>query len=192
MKFLLPNFLAVLFGAVNITAHPGAGVAEEAAALRSFYERSKRDLSHCAEHLPARGHVTRQVARRHQLAQAIRTAEGLVKRDLSDINKTHHVDEHYTVSTPAEILFTSNNSCVLSPETIEGPYCKSYRSNEFDLSRFRYTDIFEDVSGEFVRKDLTDGQSGVPMYVETQVIDIETCEPISNIYVEIWSKSGSA
>jgi hypothetical protein len=129
MQFSLPAFLTVLLGAVNITAHPGADHAEEAAAIRSFYQHSKRDLSHCAKQLQARGHLDKQIARRHQLARSLRIDEGLAKRALSDIDESHHVDEHYTVWTPAEILFSSNNSCVLSPETIEGPYCKFHKFN---------------------------------------------------------------
>jgi len=46
-----------------------------------------------------------------------------------------------------------------------------------------------DVGGEFVRNDLTDAQKGVPLFVQTQVIDIETCEPVDDIFVEIWSES---
>lgn len=45
-----------------------------------------------------------------------------------------------------------------------------------------------DVAGEFVRVDITDGEPGVPLYIDTQVIDVETCEPVPDIYLEIWRK----
>lgn len=43
-----------------------------------------------------------------------------------------------------------------------------------------------DVAGEFVRQDIIDGEEGVPLAVDVQVIDIETCEPVSGAYLEIW------
>ncbi|KAF5588984.1 protocatechuate 3 4-dioxygenase beta subunit [Fusarium pseudoanthophilum] len=146
-------------------AHPSHDHSAEAAVRREFLQHSRRDLSHCTEHLRARGHIDRQIARRRELARSLRLAEGLDKRALSDINKSHHSDEHYTFRTPPEILFGSNNSCILSPEVMEGPYY---------------------VAGEFVRKDITDSQEGVPLYIDTQVIDVNTCEPVPDIFVEIW------
>jgi hypothetical protein len=124
MRPSLPSLFAVLSFLTSISAHPGEDHTQEAAARRSFLQHSKRDLSHCDEHLQARGLKDQQIAHRHELARSLRTAEGLDKRALSDIQKTHHSEEHYTLWTSAEILFSSNNSCVLSPETIEGPYCE--------------------------------------------------------------------
>ncbi len=46
-----------------------------------------------------------------------------------------------------------------------------------------------DVSGERIRKDVTDGEEGVPLAVDIQIVDMETCEPIPNVYLEIWRKS---
>jgi protocatechuate 3,4-dioxygenase beta subunit len=37
-----------------------------------------------------------------------------------------------------------------------------------------------------VREDITEGQSGIPMVVEYQVIDVATCDPIPDVYVEMW------
>ena len=49
-----------------------------------------------------------------------------------------------------------------------------------------------DVSGEFVRDDNTENQEGVPLALDTQVIDIDTCDPVPNVYVEIWRMSLTA
>lgn len=43
-----------------------------------------------------------------------------------------------------------------------------------------------DVAGEYVRKDIVEGEQGVSLFLDTQIIDIETCEPVQNIHVEIW------
>lgn len=54
---------------------------------------------------------------------------------------------------------------MLSPEVTEGPYY---------------------VAGEYVREDITEGQAGVPLTLDLQVLDIETCEPVVGAYTEIW------
>lgn len=125
MQLPLSSLLSVLSLSAGVLAHPGEDHAAEAAAIRSVLSSyAKRDLSHCADHLEARGHTVSQVAKRQELARSLRISQGLDKRALSDINKSHHSAENYTLATPSEVLFSANNSCVLSPETIEGPYCE--------------------------------------------------------------------
>lgn len=104
-------------------AHPGEDHAEEAAKHRHLIQHSRRDLSHCESHMRSRGYVDSQIARRRELARTLQLARGLRARDLSDINKSHHSNENYSLETPPETLFGTNNSCILSPEVMEGPYC---------------------------------------------------------------------
>lgn len=71
-----------------------------------------------------------------------------------------------TPDTDPSILFTGgNSSCVLSPEVTQGPYW---------------------VEGELVRLDNTDGQEGVPLTLDVQIIDVNTCNPVPNAYLEMW------
>lgn len=42
------------------------------------------------------------------------------------------------------------------------------------------------MGGEYVRKNVTEGQSGVEILLDYQVIDVDTCDPVPNVYVEIW------
>lgn len=49
--------------------------------------------------------------------------------------------------------------------------------------------IAVDVSGEFVRDDNTEDQEGIFLGIDTQVIDVETCDPVPELYVEIWRTS---
>jgi protocatechuate 3,4-dioxygenase beta subunit len=70
-----------------------------------------------------------------------------------------------TVDTDPGLLFSGNNSCVLSPEVTQGPYW---------------------VQGELVRGDVTDGQEGVPLTLDIQIIDVNTCEPVPEAFLEIW------
>lgn len=43
-----------------------------------------------------------------------------------------------------------------------------------------------DVAGEFVRTNVVEQQPGVPLSLDYQVVDVDTCEPVPNVYVEIW------
>ncbi|KAF1785124.1 Intradiol ring-cleavage dioxygenase, core [Phytophthora cactorum] len=65
----------------------------------------------------------------------------------------------------ASDLFGSDVKCVLEPEVTEGPYY---------------------VSGEFIRQDVTEGQQGIRLYAEMQFVDVNTCEPVDDLYVDFW------
>ena len=71
----------------------------------------------------------------------------------------------YTLDTPEDTIFGSNNTCALVPETTIGPYY---------------------VTGEDIRSEITEGQSGVPMHLELQFVDQNTCEPVPEIIADIW------
>jgi protocatechuate 3,4-dioxygenase beta subunit len=70
-----------------------------------------------------------------------------------------------TLETDPSILFTGNNSCILTPEVTEGPYW---------------------VQGELIRQDVTEDQQGVPLHLDIQIIDVNTCEPVPQVYLEMW------
>ncbi len=61
--------------------------------------------------------------------------------------------------------FDGNASCVLAPEVTQGPYF---------------------VDGEYVRSNITEDQEGVYTYVDVELIDVSTCEPVSDIYIDFW------
>ena len=44
-----------------------------------------------------------------------------------------------------------------------------------------------DVAGEFVRNDIKDREAGVQqIFIDTQVIDVNTCDPVPDILLELW------
>jgi protocatechuate 3,4-dioxygenase beta subunit len=43
-----------------------------------------------------------------------------------------------------------------------------------------------DVGGEFVRENVVEDEKGVQLVLDFQVIDVNTCEPLPEVYVEIW------
>lgn len=71
----------------------------------------------------------------------------------------------YTNATDETIIFSGNSSCVLTPEVTEGPYY---------------------VSGEYVRENIIEDQTGVELILDTQVIDMATCDPVLDAVIEIW------
>ncbi|KAM0724316.1 hypothetical protein Q7P37_000198 [Cladosporium fusiforme] len=42
------------------------------------------------------------------------------------------------------------------------------------------------IDGKVIRKDLVEGQEGVPLYVDIQMIDTNTCEPLVAVYLDFW------
>jgi len=56
-------------------------------------------------------------------------------------------------------------ACTLAPEMTEGPY---------------YVDL------ERVRRDITEGSAGLPLRLETKVVDASSCQPLSDAAVDIW------
>lgn len=43
-----------------------------------------------------------------------------------------------------------------------------------------------DVSGEYIRQNITEDQEGIPLHIEFQVIDVSTCEPVPEFYLDYW------
>ncbi|KAF5005352.1 hypothetical protein FDECE_8164 [Fusarium decemcellulare] len=150
------------------TAHPGHNIAQEAAERREFLGSVKRSsLAHCADKLKARGVEARNIARRTAQINKARTKRGMKKRDLETALNTSHnqTDKGYTPNTDANTLFAGINSCVLTPEVTQGPYY---------------------VAGEYVRENIIEDQEGVNIILDYQVIDVETCDPVPNVYLEMW------
>ncbi|KAI0095366.1 aromatic compound dioxygenase [Daldinia grandis] len=158
--------LALLAG--SAAAHPGHDISQEVKERREFLGSVKRtSLGHCAAQLKARGVANRNVQRRASMLQKARTKRGLKKRDLSSILATSHnaTNLGYTPCTSATTLFSGYNSCLLTPEVTQGPYY---------------------VGGEYVRQNIIEDQAGVDTILDYQVIDVNTCEPVTDVYVEMW------
>ncbi|KAI0318283.1 Intradiol ring-cleavage dioxygenase, partial [Amylostereum chailletii] len=89
------------------------------------------------------------------------------KRDLDTVLSTAHLSNltGVTADSDPSTLFTGNSSCVLAPETTQGPYY---------------------VNGEYVRTDIREDQEGVDLYVDVQLIDVSTCEPVPDVFIDFW------
>ncbi|KAI0123293.1 dioxygenase [Xylariales sp. AK1849] len=64
-----------------------------------------------------------------------------------------------------------NNTCILTEEVTAGPYVWP--------------------RSQTLRQDITEGQPGVPMLLDIGVMDVETCEPLPDVLVDIWHCNGT-
>ena len=83
--------------------------------------------------------------------------EALRKRDSIDWT-IHSAAPHYD--------FITNDTCILAPEVTQGPYWYPPR--------------------EVLRRDITEGEAGVPFELEIGIVDVNTCEPVPDALIAIW------
>lgn len=88
------------------------------------------------------------------------------------INHNQTSSVSYTSETPETTIFSANTSCILTPEVTGGPYY---------------------VTGESIRKNVKEDMysDGVDLYLEVQYLDINTCEPVPGIFVDIWNANAT-
>ena len=109
-----------------------------------------------------------EIARR--TAGASQCAEHIQKRNTHMMNQRRN-----TINLAGETRDTfyhelQNKTCVLSQEATQGPYY-----------------IIEDL----VRNDLIEDQTGQKLVLDIGLIDIITCEPLPNAYVDIWNANAT-
>lgn len=149
-------------------AHPGAHEPSSMthAEKRSFLVNAKRSLGQCAERLERRGLSARIEARRAEQYEFYRR-QALKARDYNpSVNTSHHSSLHVNSHTSETELFAKDPVCILSPEGEVGPFW---------------------VKGELIRSNVRDSEAGVPVILDGQFINIETCEPIADLYWVVWN-----
>ncbi|KAI5925504.1 Intradiol ring-cleavage dioxygenase [Camillea tinctor] len=101
---------------------------------------------------------------------AVQEAIGCALQRDTDViaNTTHYknIDVKAAMADPHYVFFGETQCTVLNPEGEVGPFY---------------------VLGEYVRDDLRDGEAGIDMIVETQVLDVATCSPLVGSWVDIWN-----
>ncbi|KIW03340.1 uncharacterized protein PV09_05550 [Verruconis gallopava] len=160
---------ATAFLATLSLAHPGEEHQHDHVielSKREFKATARRSLSGCESKLYKRdGLIDRAAARR--AATVAKYRKRLVARDTDDVlNTTHLSSSGYTLDTPETTIFATNNTCVLNPEGETGPYW---------------------IKGEYIRTNLREDQPGVPIVIEAQFVNVETCEPIPDLYWDLWN-----
>ncbi|KAL4804045.1 Intradiol ring-cleavage dioxygenase [Aspergillus unguis] len=157
--------------ATIVSAHPGHDVKAEAAERAAAVKHIRaRNVNACADQLHARGVEAANVARRDNMLKKIRKARGLdgpllKARDTAPLNTSHHSDLAVDLNTDPSELFASGGTCVLAEDVTQGPYY---------------------VTGEMIRDNLIEEQEGVDLYLDIQLLDSETCEPVPNVFLDFW------
>ncbi|GAB7354221.1 hypothetical protein MBLNU459_g4765t1 [Dothideomycetes sp. NU459] len=176
--------LAAALLATSTVAHPGE-VHEPAQVKRELAERDAvakhytRGLSKCAESLKARAANKRAIARRAEKADKLRELRGIGskpffhRRDLATLEEFETVNHNMTnnvTDLSYDSLFGAVPKCALAPENTIGPYY---------------------VRGELFRSNLTESQTGVPLHLEMQFVDTNTCEPVGGVLADIWAANAT-
>ncbi|TVY43143.1 hypothetical protein LSUB1_G001313 [Lachnellula subtilissima] len=182
MVYLSKIAVAAACFASSVLAHPGEHhdahvVRREIAARNQMASAAKRSIDSCSGSLKHREVNARSVARRANIAREIRQKRNIkskpkkYRRDLATLEVYEAINHNetalgYSTATPETTIFSANTSCILTPENTDGPYY---------------------VTGESIRKNVTEDQAGVPLYLEIQYLDINTCLPVEDVYVDIWN-----
>ncbi|KAJ5918631.1 hypothetical protein N7466_010623 [Penicillium verhagenii] len=154
--------LAAIGGPLMVTAHPGHHEEDASPELKAYKQNVRRSAEGCALHWENTGAHQRNIARRQATIYMHRRR--LHKKDTSKVLNTSHYEENVKLNSPFEDLWSAT-SIPLNPEGESGPYW---------------------VVGERLRSNILESQPGVPVIIEEQYIDVETCEPITDMFAEIW------
>ncbi|KAI9733900.1 MAG: hypothetical protein M1834_002555 [Cirrosporium novae-zelandiae] len=182
MVYLSKVLQLVIVGIAGVAmAHPG-GQGEHKSmhphAKRNFLAQSRRSLDSCSEHLESRGIKMRAEARRKATAEKFRKRSAqpagsyLQVRDTDTVLNTSHYSNltGVTAGSADDVFYSENVTCILSPEGEIGPFW---------------------VKGELVRSNLIDNEPGVSVIIDGQFIDVNTCEPISGLYWDVWNANST-
>jgi protocatechuate 3,4-dioxygenase beta subunit len=126
--------------------------------VKKITNNTNLKLSRCSDHLKKRGIQARAELRRAALLNAYRQ-EHLGASLTTSVHNYRDLD-------PFASSALEERSCVLTPEATIGPFW---------------------VRGEFIRPNITDGEAGIPLFLDGHFINVNTCEPIEDLYWEIWS-----
>jgi protocatechuate 3,4-dioxygenase beta subunit len=158
----------LLVSSLLASAHPGEHHEEESKKLllarRGHQASAARGLQACQQKRAYRDLQSRAMERRaasvNLHAKVKRTDQSGVGHNLTD-SRTD-----ITADSSAATVFGDSHVCILDPEGEVGPYF---------------------VKGELIRSNVRESQAGVPIVLDGQFIDVETCEPIQGLYWDIWN-----
>ncbi|KAI0814395.1 Intradiol ring-cleavage dioxygenase [Xylaria sp. FL0064] len=167
------------------TAHPGEShdhvkMKREILARDNAAVVGARSLGSCSNSAASQALKARSIQRRAEAVKNIRQKRGIKaqakkgKRTLEDLEAYEAINHNMTGSvsydmfTPLENVFSANTSCILAPYVTDGPYY---------------------VVGEKLRSNVKEAEysDGVDLFLEVQYIDVNTCEPIPSMAIDIWN-----
>ncbi|PCG88289.1 Intradiol ring-cleavage dioxygenase, core [Penicillium occitanis (nom. inval.)] len=162
------DFLTLFLVSSAVSAHPGGDASEKLREARKALVSRVSNLDHCQAKMAARGIHASAVERRSGLASSLskRDLGSLGRRGYDPVWVDHEANLSLSATTSLDEIFAGKHSVVLFPEEEEGPYY---------------------IEGEYIRSKLIEDQEGVPLTMDLQFVDVETCEPVQGAVIEIWS-----
>ncbi|KAF2970679.1 hypothetical protein GQX73_g2918 [Xylaria multiplex] len=167
------------------TAHPGEShdathMKRELTARDNAASVGARSLGSCSNSAAAQALKARSIQRRAEKVMNIRKKRGLTapakkgKRTLENLQAYEALNHNrtgtysYDMFTPLEDVFSANTSCILAPYITDGPYY---------------------VVGEKLRSNVKESlySEGIDMFLEVQYIDVNTCEAIPSMAIDVWN-----
>jgi hypothetical protein len=169
---LLSYLLSTLLALPGAVAHPGHSLAEELQTRDVWLRTNPRSIGDCASQLQRRGHLDSAIARRGELLRSARVNAGipeqqLHRRDFANYDFSHQSD---FIGSDPKAVFADGSSCILTPE-VNG------------LGHY--------VAGELMRANISEGQPGVPLILDVQIINVRTCQPLSGTQVEVYQANST-
>lgn len=173
----LKDFLASLLLAAPVAlAHPGH---HEKVYAHNALPLDRKSLAHCSAEFSHPEFIKRTVEIHGSELARLKRSLGLEvdekpkihPRDYVSVSRIDHksskaVSKGMDLST----LFSDAGACMLMPSVDQGPLY---------------------VQGEEIRKDITNGEKGIPLTLAIQVVDYKTCQTVPNAYVDIWSSNST-
>ncbi|RAH47714.1 intradiol ring-cleavage dioxygenase [Aspergillus brunneoviolaceus CBS 621.78] len=140
---------------------------EAAMARHRHTIKARRSLESCAGDLESSGSNLRLRARRDEIINHHRRRK---RSTVEILNTTHlHTGPRIDPSRPGEV-FADEHHVLLTPYGDNGPYY---------------------VPGELIREDAREDQLGVPIIVEAQFIDYESCLPVPGMFWDMWNANAT-
>ncbi|KAK0201105.1 Intradiol ring-cleavage dioxygenase [Desarmillaria ectypa] len=117
-----------------------------------------------------------------------RSEEELARRDLASAKCARHVGEmqRRRIEKRAEALTKRSGSYSSVTITTESPYYPTIQNDTCILTPEITTGPYIWTKSQTLRQDMTEGQAGIPLILDVGVIDINTCEPMRNVLVDLW------
>jgi protocatechuate 3,4-dioxygenase beta subunit len=168
LTFLAATAIALFVLPENSSAHQMATRRALSTDQRKLFAQNTQEaLQACSTTQATRQLQERAVTRRAEAVESLRQERRQRRLDAATVLATGHKSTltGITATISASVLFGSSAACVAEPELTEGPYY---------------------VRGEYIRTDMRETQTGVPMYIDVQVIDVSSCKPVKDMYVDLW------
>jgi protocatechuate 3,4-dioxygenase beta subunit len=167
MKSLLHLFLLTVLATVA-AAHGPALSPQQLQKREQAHLRAREAFSQCQSSLlkrsfPSAHERREEMIRRFRSSQPQPQPQPQPKKEKRQATTTTQPD--IATGTNTRSPFTGIPTCVLAPESDQGPY---YLPNEL------------------VRDDMRESQPGVPLLVDLQVFDANSCETLQGVVVDFW------